>query len=146
MSHVRIAATSFAVERAVLEAYHCASEAADWNLELVREGASLWLAGTMVPGPATVAALDGAQVTIDLRSLDEVVGGLLGRAITLYPNGQDVCELQGRLVRTERGVRLAIECKCDWDRALETFEASAWVELSLDIEAEVAALHPEQLP
>jgi hypothetical protein len=146
MSHVRIAGASFAIERAVMEAYHCASEAADWNLELVYEGTSLWLAGTVVPGPATIAALDGAQVTIDLRSLDEVVGGLLGRAITLYPNGQDVCELQGRLARTERGVRLAVGCECDWDRALETFEAPAWVELSLDIEAEVAALHPGRLP
>jgi hypothetical protein len=146
MSHVRIAGTSFTIERAVMEAYHCASEEADWNLELVREGGSLWLAGTVVPGPATIDALHGAEVVVDLRSLDEVVGALLGRAVTLYPNGQQVCALRLRLARTERGVRLAGECECDWDRALETFEAQGMVALSIDVEAEVTALHPGQLP
>lgn len=146
MSHVRIAGASFAIERAVMEAYHCASQEADWNLELVREGGSLWLAGTVAPGPATIDALHGAEVVVDLRSLDEVVGALLGRAVTLYPNGQQVCASRLRLERTERGVRMAGECECDWDRGLETFAAQGMVALSIDVEAEVTALHQGPLP
>lgn len=146
MSHVRIAGASFVIERAVMVAYHCASEEADWNLELMREGGSLWLAGTVVPGPSSIDVLDGAEVSIDLRSLDEVAGELLGRAVTLYPNGQEVCALRFRLVRTLRGVRFAVGCECDWDRHLETFDAAGMVELSIDIDAEVEALHPGRLP
>jgi len=145
MSHVRVAGASFAIERAVMVAYHCASEEADWNLELEHEGVSLWLAGTVTPGPETIAALEGAEVSIDLRSLDEVIGGLLGRAVTLYPNGQDVCALTFRLERTERGVRFAVDCECDWDRYLETFDAEGAVELSIDVDAEVGGLQQGRL-
>lgn len=146
MSHVRIAGASYVIERAVMVAAHCASEEADWNLELVREGGSLWLAGTVVPGPSSIDGLDGAEVSIDVLSLDEVVGALLGRAVTLYPNGQEVCALRFPLVRTLRGVRFAVVCECDWDRYLKTFEAGGVVELSIDIDAEVEALHPGALP
>lgn len=145
MSHIRVAGTSFAIERAVMVAYHCASEEADWNLELVREGASLWLAGTVKPGPGGIGALDGAEVEVDLRSLDEVVGELIGRAVTLYPSGQEVCALRLRLGRTERGVRFAGECECDWDRALETFEGVEMVGLAIDVDAEVGGLHPGRM-
>jgi hypothetical protein len=146
MSHLRVAGATFAIERAVMVAYHCASEEADWNLELVHEGVPLWLAGTVAPGPSTIDALDGAQVSVDLRSLDEVVGALLDRAVTLYPNGQGVCALTFRLVRNSRSVRFVVDCECDWDRDLATFEATEGVALSLDIDAEVAALHPGPLP
>lgn len=106
------------------------------------------LTGTILAsGPRTIDALHDAEVSIDLRSLDEVIGALLDREVTLYPNGQDVCALRGRLVRTSRGIRLATECECDWDRALETFEAGAgMVELAIDVEAEVAALLSGRLP
>lgn len=146
MSRIRVAGATFAIERAVMVAYHCAAPEADWNLALEREGASLWLAGTVVPGPATIDALGGAEVSVDLRSLDEVLGALLGRAVTLYPNGQGVCALKLRLARTPRGVRFAGECECDWDRELGTFEAAGWVALSIELDAEVEALHPGRLP
>jgi hypothetical protein len=75
-----------------------------------------------------------------------VVGELLGRAVTLYPNGQDVCALSLRLERTPHGVRFAVDCECDWDHELATFDTRGPVALSLDIEAEVEALHPGRLP
>jgi hypothetical protein len=146
MGHIRVAGVTFAIERAVMVAYHCASPEADWNLALSCEGRSLWLAGTVVPGPTTIDALDGAEVSVDLRSLDEVLGELLGRAVTLYPNGQLVCALKLRLARTPRGVRFAAECECDWDRELGTFEAPGPVALAIELDAEVEALHPGRLP
>lgn len=146
MSHIRVAGTTFAIERAVMVAYHCASPEADWNLALEREGALLWLAGTVVPGPATIDALGGAEVSVELQSLDEVLEALLGRAVTLYPGGQGVCALKLRLARTPRGVRFAVECECDWDRALGTFEVAGSVALSIELDAEVEAIHPGQLP
>ncbi len=55
MRRISIAGTSFEFATAKLIAYHCASGEADWNIELVREGESRWLSGTIVPGPRTPA-------------------------------------------------------------------------------------------
>lgn len=146
MSHVRVAEQRFELDRAELEAYHCAGPEADWNLKLVRADGCLWLAGTVEPGPRTIDDLDGAEVTLDLRSLDETIGALIGRDVTLYPGGQDVCALKLRLARTERGVRFAVTCESDWDPALESFARPGPLTLSIDVDAAVVALHPGPSP
>ncbi|MDC0674241.1 hypothetical protein [Nannocystis radixulma] len=146
MSRIRIGHDSWTLDRASLEAYHCHAPEADWNLALDHAGQTLWLAGTVTPGPRAPAELVGAEVTVDLRSLDEVVGALLGRAVTLYPGGQDVCALGFTLAPSPAGVRLAAIVTCDWDRALATFPHDEPVVLELDIDAGVEGLHPGGLP
>lgn len=146
MSHILLAGERFAVDQARLVVYHCAAETADWNLELLCGGRSLWLSGTVTPGPADAEALPGAEVEVELRSLDELLAALLGRAITLYPGGQEVCALRFRLQGSPTGVRFAATCSCDWDAYLRSFAAPGNVELTLAIDAEVAALHPGPLP
>lgn len=146
MPRIRIAGETFEFASASLVAYHCDGPEADWNLALDRDGDTLWLAGTVTPGPRSPDALVGAVVTVDLRALDEVVGALLGRHVTLYPGGQDVCALAFPLARGAAGVRLAAAVACDWDRALETFPGASLVEMELDIDAVVAELHPGDLP
>ncbi|PCC74764.1 hypothetical protein SAMN02745121_06056 [Nannocystis exedens] len=146
MSRIRIGDHTWTFDAASLELYHCMSSEADWNLALVRAGATLWLAGTVVPGPRSPEALLGAEVSVDLRSLDEVAGALLGRHVTLYPGGQDVCALRFRLAASPGGVRLAASAGCDWDRYLKTFDHDRPVDLELDIDAAVVALHPGNLP
>lgn len=59
MSHLTIAGTSFALDRAELVAYHCASKTADWNLEMVRDGSSGWLFGENDTGPEDIADSNG---------------------------------------------------------------------------------------
>ncbi|MCY1005193.1 hypothetical protein OV079_06320 [Nannocystis pusilla] len=85
-------------------------------------------------------------MSVDLRSLDEVAGALLGRAVTLYPGGQDVCALGFRIAAAPGGVRLAASARCDWDGYLQTFDHGQPVDLELDIDAAVVALHPDNLP
>jgi hypothetical protein len=149
MSHLRIAGETFHFDRVSLLAYHCASREADWNLGLEGAGTTLWLSGTIVPGPATPDDLDGAQVSVELRSLDEVVEALLGRPITMYPGGQAVCALAFPIARTAAGARFAVDFEFDWDHALGTFpDKAAGTRLTgaLELDAELEALHPAGLP
>lgn len=146
MSRIRIGDTTWTFRSASLELYHCLAPEADWNLALDHAGATLWLAGTVIPGPRSPEALIGAEVSVDLRSLDEVAGALLGRAVTLYPGGQDVCALGFRIAAAPGGVRLAASARCDWDGYLQTFDHGQPVDLELDIDAAVVALHPDNLP
>jgi hypothetical protein len=146
MSHILVAGERFPIDRAQLVAYHCDGPEADWNLELVRGDESLWLAGTATPAPRTPDDLVGASVEVDLRSLDEVVGDLLGRPVTLYPGGQDVCALRFHLARSPDGLRFAVTTSCDWDHYLQTFATPDPVELTLEIDAVVSQLHPRHLP
>ncbi|MCY0993541.1 hypothetical protein OV203_40765 [Nannocystis sp. ILAH1] len=146
MSWIRIGDTTWTFRNASLELYHCEGPEADWNLALDHAGATLWLAGTVVPGPRSPEALIGAEVSVDLRSLDEVAGALLGRAVTLFPHGQDVNALGFRLAASPGGVRLAASARCDWDRYLGTFDHGQPVDLELDIDAAVVALHPGNMP
>jgi hypothetical protein len=140
--HLRIAGQEFSFERAALVAYHCAADEADWNLELVRDGETLWLSGTVAPAPASGDALAGAVAMIDPRALDELAGALLGRPLTLFPATEPTLALSC----TARGVRLATRFTCDWDRALDTFPDPAPIDITIDIDAELAALHPGRLP
>lgn len=146
MSQLRIADQTWTFASASLTVYHCLAPEADWNLALDHAGQTLWLAGTVIPGPSSPEALIGAEVVVDLRALDELVGALLDRPVTLYPNGQDVCALALRLAPSPRGVRLAASARCDWDRHLGTFDHDQPVALELDLDAAVAALHPGNLP
>ncbi|WAS97831.1 hypothetical protein [Nannocystis punicea] len=146
MSRIRIGDQTWDLSNATLELYHCRGPEADWNLALTHAGETLWLAGTVMPGPASIEALIGAEFTVDLRSLDELAGALLGRSVTLYPGGQGVCALAFRGAASPRGVRLAAAANCDWDRYLETFDRDQPVALDFDLDAAVAALHPGNLP
>lgn len=146
MSHILLADERFVVDQATLVAYHCAAETADWNLELMCGGRRLCLAGTITPGPGDVEALAGAEVEVELRSLDEVLEALLGRAITVYPDGEQVCALSFRLLGSPAGVRFAVTCRCDWDSYHKSFPNPGTVELTLAIDAVVAALHPGRMP
>lgn len=146
MSHIVVAGERFEFSGASLVVYHCLGEDADWNLELVREGESLWLAGTMRPGPRSADDLVGAEVEVDLRSLDEVVSALLGRPITLYPGGQAVCALRFMTAGSPEALVFAATCSCDWDPYLQSFPVAGAVALELAIEARVEALHPGHLP
>lgn len=146
MSHVRVADRHFPLEHAALVAYHCDGPEADWNLELAHAGQTLWLAGTVRPGPRVADELVDAEVEVDLRSLDEVVGALLGRDVALYPGGQQVCALGFRLARAPVGVRFAVTVECDWDDSLQTFARPGPVVLELEIDAVVAGLHAGALP
>lgn len=145
MSHIALAGERFGIDQATLVVDHGAAETADWNLELVRGGRRLWLSGTITPGPVDAGALVGAEVEVELRSLDELIEALLGRAITLYPGGQAVCALRFRLLGAPGGVRFAVTCSCDWDSSLKSFATPGPVELTLAIDAELAALHPGPL-
>lgn len=147
MGQIRIADRTYALSASEFVAYHCQQPEADWNLALAHQGRALWLSGTVIPAPLTVDDLDRATARVDLRSLDELAGALLGREVTLFPGGQDVCEIEFPLARTPAGVRLAVAVTCDWDRYLETFPRDAGpIELALEIDAPVAALHPGRLP
>jgi len=146
MSRLRISHDTWTLGGASFVAYHCDGPEADWNLALDHAGEMLWLAGTVSPAPRSPAELAGAEVTVDLRSLDEVAEALLGRSVTLYPGGQNVCALSFTLSPAPAGVRFAATVTCDWDRALATFPHGELVVLELDIEAAVAALHPGALP
>lgn len=146
VSHILLAGERFGIDQATLVVYHGAAETADWNLELVCGGRRLWLSGTITPGPVDAVALVGAEVEVDLRSLDELLEALLGRALTLYPGGQKVCALRFRLLGAPGGVRFAVTCSCDWDTYHRSFATPGDVELTLAIDAEVAALHPGPLP
>lgn len=146
MSRIRIDDQTWTFRSASLELYHCLGPEADWNLALDHAGATLWLVGTVVPGPRSASALIGAEVKVDLRALDELAEALLGRQVTLYPHGQDVCALGFRLAAAPGGVRLAASARCDWDRYLQTFDHDQPVDLELDIDAAVVALHPGNLP
>lgn len=143
MRRIRIADQTFEFPGATLVAYHCDAPEADWNLALDHHGATLWLSGTVTPGPRSRDALVGAEITVDARALDEVVGALLGRDVTLYADAQ---ALAFPLAGTSSGVRLAATFACDWDRALASFPEPGPVEIELDIDAEVTELHPGQLP
>lgn len=146
MSHIIVAGERFEIRAAALTVYHASAEEADWNLELACGEQTLWLAGTVTPGPDSAAALVGAEVAVDLRSLDEVVRGLLGRAVTLFPGGQAVCALRFGLVASPAGVGLVVTSRCDWDRYHDTFPGLGEIEVTLAIDARVAALHPGQQP
>ncbi|AKT39912.1 hypothetical protein [Chondromyces crocatus] len=146
MSRLQLGDQSWTLRKASLTIYHGAAAEADWNLALDHAGETLWLAGTITPGPHAPEALLGAEVTVDLRSLDEVVSHLLGRAVTLYPNGQEVCALVFRLTASPQGVHFAATAPCDWDRYLQTFDHDHPVTLELDIDAALTALHPGRLP
>jgi len=146
VSHIIVAGERFEVREAALTVYHASAEEADWNLELAFGGRTLWLAGTVTPGPDSAAALVGAEVAVDLRSLDEVVRGLLGRSVTLFPGGQAVCALRFGLVASAAGVGFVVTSRCDWDRYHETFPGLGDIEVTLAIDARVAALHAGQLP
>lgn len=146
MSYIVVAGQRFDFAGASLVAYHCLGEDADWNLELVREGESLWLAGTMRPGPRSAEDLVGAEVEVDLRSLDEVVSALLGRAVTLYPGGEQVCALRFVTGGTSEVVVFAARSDCAWDRYLQSFPGEGAVEVELAIEARVVGMHPGHLP
>lgn len=147
MRRISIAGTSFEFERADLWGYHCASEEADWNLELVRGETTIWLSGTMKPGPRGVDELAGVVMRLDPRALDEVVESLIGRAVTLYPR-QDPGLGDGvefRLVRTDGGVRVSVAMDADWDRYLESFPVPGDVRVEIEIEAGVGELYPGRL-
>lgn len=146
-SHLRIDEETFAFERATFVAYHCASSVADWNLELIRAGEAFWLSGKIVPAPRSPEDLDGARVEIDLRSLDDLADALLGRAITMFPGGQSVCALSFTLARSPTGVRFASDFSFEWDHDLETFPIKGTtLQASIELDAEVGALHPGGLP
>ncbi len=144
MRRISIAGHSFEFAAAKLVAYHCASDEADWNLELVREGESRWLSGTITPGPRTPADLDGAAVRLDPRSLDELAECLTGRIVTLYPREEEA--LKSRLVRTADGVKFSFALEADWDPELASFAAPGVIAVEIEIEAEVGGLHPGRLP
>jgi hypothetical protein len=145
MARLHVAGDDFTFDRAALIAYHCASTlAADWNLGLVRGDETLWLSGTITPAPLTEAALDGAIVRLDPHALDELVEALTGRAVVLEPVGAD--EVTFPLARTARGVRLAVRFSAAWEPSLGEFADHSPVEVALDIDADVAALHPHRLP
>lgn len=146
MSYIRIAGETFVLDGAELLAYHCCGPEADWNLALSLPGRTLYLSGTVTPAPRTADDLEGAAARVDLRSLDEVIGDLLGHSVTLYPGGQDVCELTFPLARSPKGVRLAVVFTSDWDRVLETFPGAGDIEIAIEIDAVVSALHPGRHP
>lgn len=145
MFSLRVAGDEFTFERAVVVAYHCASEAeADWNLELARGDETLFLSGTVTPAPRSADTLDGAIVRLDPRSLDELLEALTGRAVLLEPVDSDAVTFP--LARTARGVRFAARFSANWDPSLGRFADHSPVAVALDIDAEVAALHPHHLP
>lgn len=144
MPHLHVAGEDFAFDRAALIAYHCASTEADWNLELVRGDETLWQSGTITPAPLTEAALAGAIVRLDPRALDELLEALTGRAVTLYPVGAD--EITFPLARSARGVKFAARFAATWDPELGEFADHSPTEIAIDVDAEVAALHPHRLP
>ena len=74
MSRIRIARDTWTLGGASFVAYHCDGPEADWNLALDHAGQTLWLSGTVTPSPRSYVDLAGAEVTVDQRSLDEVVG------------------------------------------------------------------------
>lgn len=145
MARLHVAGDDFTFDRAALIAYHCASTlAADWNLELARGDETLYLSGTITPAPLTEAALDRAIVRLDPRSLDELVEALTGRAVILEPVGAD--DITFPLARTARGVRFAARFSAAWDPSLGEFADHSPVDIAIDIDAELAALHPHRLP
>jgi hypothetical protein len=147
MNQIRIANQTVVFERVTFVAYHCSAATADWNLCLEREGAMSYLSGTITPAPRTASDLAGASVRVDLRSLDEVAEGILGRPITLYPGGQSVCALSFPIERSATGARFAINFDFEWDHALGTFPVAGTMESgTIELEAEVGALHPNAPP
>lgn len=151
MNTITVGHERFDLGEAELEFYHCDSEAeADWNLRLARpdQGTSLYLAGTVLPAPRQGTDLAGATFTVELRSIDEVLEGLLGRALVVHVVGDE--GRHPRLTcRSLGGERVALDASFEFepDRprdTLPTGEARATV--SFRIEATVVGHHPGQLP
>lgn len=148
MNVITIADQRYEFDRAALVAYHASSGEADWNVELVRGGESLFLSGTAALGePITdLESLLRCRARVDLRSLDEVAGALLGRSVTMYPGGEDVCELAFPLAPSEAGVRLAVSFEFEWDAYLDTFPGrTGRLPASIHLDAPVT-IHAGMLP
>jgi hypothetical protein len=68
---------------------------------------------------------EDGRLHLDLRALDEVFGALLGRPITAYPGGQEVCAAHLDMRELDGGgLLLSTQFEFDWDRALDPPEAS----------------------
>ncbi len=146
MNELRIDDEVFRFERAALTAYHCHTPDADWNLSLTRDDETWWLAGTVRPAPRTPEGFDGLDVILDPRALDELVEGMLGRAIVMFPLGQPdgLAHLHARF--SEGVLHLVGGFEFDCDDVLGTFSAPGRHTAMLRIEAVVEAMHPGNLP
>ncbi len=148
-SFIEIDGTRHAIDDATLELYHCAGSEADWNLELVgHDGNVMYLAGT-VPAPKAASDLVGSKLRLDPRSLDEVAEALLGDAITIYPNGAEVCEAFLEVdTASACSLRLVSSFAFDWDRAIDQ-PGARYAEprrVAFEILASIGPLHAGNLP